>query len=358
MRASSSAAKARLTFRFLSGSLLAIHGAEPDIEDTGIQISEDEVGGDGKSPNASVTVDNAALTVNSGNAFIRVGNDGQGKLTVQNNGSALVAGSTGYGSLVVGSDVNGAGVLDVPSGGQVTLTSGVGNSSLFVAERAGGTGIVTVDGTGQTRQTLLDAGELLAIGYRDVSTGEVGGTGAVSVRNGGVVEATDVVISPTGFLGGNGTVRGNITNNGGTMAAGLSPGTLNIVGDYTQNDGFLEVEIAGLVPGEFDVYSIDGVANFLGGSILFIFVDDFLPKTSDVVNFLFADEILGLSNITFQYQGAAPGFEFNVVDDGSGGLQFVALNDAIDVPEPASMALFGAGLLGLGLLSRRKRLTT
>ena len=84
-------------------------------------------------------------------------------------------------------------------------------------------------------------------------------------------------------------------------------------------------------------------------------MDGFLPKTNDVVNFLFADAILGLNNIAFQYQGAAPGFAFDVVDDWSGGLQFLARNDAIAVPEPASMALFGAGLLGLGLMSRRRK---
>ena len=93
-----------------------------------------------------------------------------------------------------------------------------------------------------------------------------GGTGTVSVRNGGEIEASEILISYNGSLGENGTIRGNVTNNGGATAAGNSPGTLNIVGGYTQNDGFLEVEIA-------------------------------LPKTNDIVNFLFADGDPGLKQL-------------------------------------------------------------
>jgi hypothetical protein len=93
-------------------------------------------------------------------------------------------------------------------------------------------------------------------------------------------------------------VTGNIHNNGGTIAAGLSPGTLNIFGDITQTASNFEVEIAGLAPGQFDIFNVDGAVNFLGGSILFIFLDGFLPKSDDVVNFVFADAILGLNNIS------------------------------------------------------------
>jgi hypothetical protein len=46
---------------------------------------------------------------------------------------------------------------------------------------------------------------------------------------------------------------------------------------------------------------------------------------------------------------------------GQGGGDYVFIDDftstgaVVEVPEPASMALFGAGLLGLGLMSRRKK---
>lgn len=44
------------------------------------------MGRDGISPSASVTVDNSSLAVQSINAFINVGTDGPGSLTVQNGG--------------------------------------------------------------------------------------------------------------------------------------------------------------------------------------------------------------------------------------------------------------------------------
>ena len=96
-----------------------------------------------------------------------------------------------------------------------------------------------VDGAG----SKLDAGETLAIGYQ-FDLANPGGTGTVSVRNGGAIESTDIHISSNDFLGGNGSVTGHIHNNGGTIAAGLSPGTLNIVGDTTQTAGNFEVEIS------------------------------------------------------------------------------------------------------------------
>jgi T5SS/PEP-CTERM-associated repeat protein len=122
-----------------------------------------------------------------------------------------------------------------------------------VAEGAGSIGTVIVDGAG----SKLNAGETLGVGI-DFDLQTAGGTGTINVKNGGEIVADEILIGGNGFLGGNGSVTGNITNHGGTLGAGFSPGTLNIFGDITQESGNFEVEIAGLVPGQFDVFMLMG----------------------------------------------------------------------------------------------------
>jgi T5SS/PEP-CTERM-associated repeat protein len=335
--------------QILSNSSVIVQGLAPDIEDTGIQIAHDENGGDGHSGNGSVTVDSSSLGVSSINAFINVGTEGSGRLTARNGATVDITGSTGSAFLGVGRNENANGELSIESGAQVNVTSGSGDSSTFVAEGASSIGTVIVDGAG----SKLNAGEILGIGI-DFDLEAAGGTGTVNVKNGGEIIADEIHIGGNGFLGGNGSVTGDLINHGGTLGAGLSPGTLNIFGDITQETGILEVEIAGLAAGQFDVFNVGGTVSFLGGSILFIFLDGFLPQANDAVNFLIADQILGLDNVEFLYRGAAPGFEFNVTGDGSGGLQLVARNDAIAMPEPSTIALFAAGLASLGWMSRRR----
>jgi T5SS/PEP-CTERM-associated repeat protein len=337
--------------QILSNSRVVVQGLATDTEDTGIQIAHDENGGDGRSAGGSVIVDNSSLSVSSINAFINVGTEGAGSLTARNGATVNITGSTGFGFLGVGRNENASGELNIESGGQVTVTAGNGDSSAYVGEGAGSVGTVIIDGAG----SRLNAGNTLGIGI-DFDNSTAGGTGTVRIRNGGEIIANEVHLGSNGFLRGSGSVIGDVINHGGVIAPGESPGTLNIFGDLTQEEGVLEVEIAGLGAGQFDVFNVDGTVSFLGGSILFIFLNDFLPQANDIVDFLNADEVLGLSNLTFDYRGAAPGFEFGVAGDGSGGLRFLARNDAepLEVSEPSTMALFGLGLVGI-LLFRRKK---
>lgn len=327
------------------GAGVLVQGADTDIVDTGVQISRD-LDGDGQAGTGSVLVDHGSLTVQASDAFMSIGTDGKGELTVQNDGVVNIQGTGGYGYIAVGRF--GDGELNITGGSEVNVTSATPDSSVYVAEAPGSVGTVVVDGRGST----LDAGERLAIGYR-FRLEALGGTGTVSLRNGGAIEATDIHVSSTGFLGGAGAVIGNIHNDGGVIGPGNSPGALDVSGDLTQNAGFLEIEIAGLGPGQYDILNVDGTVNFLGGSILFIFLDGFLPKANDIVDFLIADAILGLDNLTFAYRGAAPGFQFAVDGTRSGGLQFVAINDATAVPEPSTLASLVIGLFTMFLIRRK-----
>ncbi len=50
--------------------------------------------------------------------------------------------------------------------------------------------------------------------------------------------------------------------------------------------------------------------------------------------------------VSFAFRGVAEGFDFRV-DRSENMLSFVAMNDAVSVPEPSTLGLLGAGLLGL-----------
>lgn len=321
----------------LSESSVLLEGSSA-TEDTGIQISQDG-DSDGDAGNGKLLVDNANVTVRGTNAFINVGTVGTGEMTVKSGAEVNIEGEGGFGFLNVGRA--GQGTLTIDSGGQVNVSNAGPDSSVFVASGTGSVGTVIVNGAGSE----LDSGNLLAIGL-DFNLNDSGGTGTVSVRNGGAIRATETYIGDDGFLGGNGTIFGSVFNQGGTVDPGLSPGHLAIDGDFIQEDGVLEIEIAGLLAGQFDVLTVSGLAEFTSGSILLSFIDDFLPQAGDAIEFLTASAIAGLENVTFLYAGAAPGFDFRIGAD-TGGLTFVALNDATSVPEPATSVLFAAGLLSL-----------
>jgi hypothetical protein len=84
-----------------------------------------------------------------------------------------------------------------------------------------------------------------------------------------------------GTLKGDGTLGGPVSNPGGTVAPGSSPGTLTIRGDYTQGaGGTLAEEIAGTTPGsQFDHLVVGGVLTLDG--TLAIDSTGFTPAPTD-----------------------------------------------------------------------------
>lgn len=113
-------------------------------------------------------------------------------------------------------------------------------------------------------------------------------TGIVSVGAGATVGSTSGALTlGAGTLTGSGTVATSVVNNGAFVAPGGSPGTLTILGDYTQNPGgYLVVEIGGTTPDtEFDVLRVIGAAN-LGGSVRFQLVNGYVPGAGDTMRFV------------------------------------------------------------------------
>jgi len=283
-------------------------------------------------------------TGGGGGADLVVGVNGTGTLTVLDGGLAdlrddfiLGNGSTGDGTAVV-SGVNGAfrstveannsggnsavqvgvsgiGDLAISSGGLV-MTSG----DAFVGQSSGSNGTLTIGGSSGGFDATLDVADDMGIGG---TTGSAGGTANVTVNTGGLLQVDDTLklwgagtlnllggtldaatIDHTeggtfNFTGGRlqvDTFTGSLTNQGGTLAPGSSPGTTAITGNYDQPFGSLEIEISGLTAGtNFDLVSVTGTAT-LGGDLTIDLLSGFIPDTSDSFTVLSAGDLSGSFN--------------------------------------------------------------
>ncbi len=176
--------------------------------------------------------------------------------------------------------------------------------------------------------------------------------GSASVGRNKVENAGELTVGPGGSLrgGSGGIIRGKVVvlprganQFGGQVFPGTSPGTLTIDGDYEQTGGLLGIEIGGTAAGEFDVLAVTGDAT-IGGELLLEFIDGFAPRQGDMFKFLDVDGALGGAFDEIEVRNLMSGFQFDLRSDGD-GLTMVALNDGVFIPEPATLAIFCAGLL-------------
>ncbi len=118
----------------------------------------------------------------------------------------------------------GKGTLSIKNGGSVSTLAGAS-----IAAASGSNGLATVDGTNSTwTVTIGGGGAVLRVG--GILNGG-GGTGLLTVTNGGLVTADGVHVYPSGTLTGNAKVS---TTSGTTVEGTLSPNwTLTIGGDLT-----------------------------------------------------------------------------------------------------------------------------
>lgn len=252
----------------------------------------------------------ASLTINTANIFLTGANTYTGG-TIVNNGSVTAAST------------------NLPANGTVALNSstlnflqpidgtfgGVISGSGTVLKQ--GAGVLTVTGANTyTGGTLVSGGTLVAnsaslpanrsvsvtngstLRFNQTSTGTYGGVifggGQVQKAGPGALTLSNATLSPvtvqagslffTGIgatsvqagalLGGNGTVAGNLSN-AGTVSPGLSPGIINVAGNYTQTStGTLGIEIASAL--SFDKLVVTGAAQ-LNGTLQFTTLGGFNP---------------------------------------------------------------------------------
>ena len=101
--------------------------------------------------------------------------------------------------------------------------------------------------------------------------------------NGGNLEFVNEAVFNGGSLVGNGTITGNVRNNGANFGPGFSPGKITINGNYTQGaNGVMTLEIGGAAAGTgYDQLQVNGTAT-LGGTLNVTLINGFQPAVGDV----------------------------------------------------------------------------
>jgi hypothetical protein len=156
-------------------------------------------------------------------------------------------------------------------------------------------GTVVVDAVGQHAGVLKLGATAGSNGQLDVNSGwldvedsilvgaHATGQGTLTV-NGGAVTAQDVVVGYFGQLRGAGTLNANVTN-GGVVLPGNSPGTLTVIGNFTQTtDGVLSIDLASA--SSFDKLVVDGDVAY-GGMLELLLSGGYMPAegaTFDVID--------------------------------------------------------------------------
>jgi T5SS/PEP-CTERM-associated repeat protein len=242
--------------------------------------------------------------------LLLVGRFGNGNLTIRNRGRvsssfARIGNSAGSTGAVIVDGVgsawantndisvgeNSVGTLTIRNGGAVS--SAVGN----IGRLSSGSGMATVDGAG-SNWTMT--GEL-NVGHE--------GTGTLSVKNSGVVSAAGgVFVSPLSTLTGDGTIVGNLTNNG-SIAPGNSLGTLHLTGDYSQGlaSGTAELQIELASPTNFDRLDVTGNVMLGGGTLEVSLTGGYVPGVAESFDILDWTGTLSGAFTTLQLPTLAPG---------------------------------------------------
>ena len=269
------------------------------------------------SSTGTVTVDGAGSTWTS--SRVDVGRIGNGTLNILSGGAVSGDfGLIGSNSFSTGTaTVDGAGSAWTSSvrqsvgafgNGTLNILNGGTVSNLFghIGRELGSTGTAAVDGAGSTwtnSDSLIVGGDGAAAGGTANLTVQGGGlvevdgtlkiwnTGTVTLDGGSIVVDTfDHTDGGTfNFIDGTlavATFLGDLSQDGGTIAPGDSPGLTAITGDYTINAGALEIELFGNgggspLPGvDFDQLTAD-TAN-LAGTLDLVIDPNYSPTLGDL----------------------------------------------------------------------------
>jgi T5SS/PEP-CTERM-associated repeat protein len=310
-------------------------------------------------------------SVASSNVYMGYNRGGSGIIRVDGNGSKWA----NSGNLVVG--LSGSGSLQVTNGGAFSNKNG------YLGYNSGSRGSATISGAGSS---WTNSGNLYVGG--NASSG--GGYGVLNITSGGLVTVANTLVlydkgmvninngilqadtidtskGGTAFNFNGGTLAvnsftGDLVNNSGTLAVATSntAGITSVNGNYTQGSkATLEVEIGGLIAGlEYDVFDVDGIASLAGlldVDLLDLGGGMFSPSLGDSFDILTAETINGQFDF-LSLATLSSGLRWNIeyLIDEINTTDVVRLT-VTSVPVPAAVWLFGSGLLGLFVATRRKQ---
>jgi fibronectin-binding autotransporter adhesin len=171
--------------------------------------------------------------------------------------------------------VAGANTPSFPNSGTVVLDQSTTSPTL-------NTNVLTNTGTITTQGASANTSSL------NGTVDQTGASAQAIVPAGTKLSLNNPLLLKAGTLSGGGTLQGSVSNSGGTVAPGASPGALTLSGDYTQGaGGSLEIEIAGTGVGQFDKLTVLGNAT-LGGTLALRPVDGYADSAAvgDSVPFL------------------------------------------------------------------------
>ncbi len=255
--------------------------------------------GDGST--GTLIVDGAGTNLNiTGSTTSLFGANGGSASAVVRNGAKMTGGSNWY-------MVNGS---FTATGDNTKITQG-DSALLSVGSDTGDSFVLNVQDNAAFT-TGSDYTEVISNGTLNVNSGASFTARGQFQINGGTVNLTDGTFTAPGFYNATGlfsftggtlhvqTFYGDLLQNGGTLSPGSSAGLTTIDGNYTFNDGTLEIELGGITQDtEYDHIHVTNSAD-LQGDLNVSLIDDFLPSPGDSFTILSTDGgiIYSLNNIS------------------------------------------------------------